>query len=580
MFLKKKNSPCKYFVDLDMRESKLLENKDRIEFNDIKESEKYRGVITRVESYGVFVRLENSDVYGLAHLSECSDDYIKNLSTLYDPGDLVKVLVKTIDTEKKRVSFSLKASHFEDDEDSDDDSSSESSEEDSDMPDVVSSDDESDGDSDDENFASKLAAKMEIEKTPANEDEEMKSDDKSSDEDASSSSDDDSDSDSDSDDSSSEDNQVVKNKPMEMDTDVGFDWGMDSSSDTKASSIVSKKDGDESDSSSDESSSEEENDEVGAGTHKSRKKAAAKRQAEKETLVRESALADGTADENPESVADFERILASDPNSSENYIRYMAFHLSLADMESARNVANRAFDRIEFRQEGEKLNVWTALLTLEMKYGDQKTFLATIDKACQHNNPKKVYLRVCEMLEREIDKSDQVQIASATTNANEMFSKMCKKFKSKKTVWIAYTKYLIKSSRFEEAQKIRKKSLKSLPEYKHVETMSKFAQLEYEHGSVERARTIFDALIEKEKKRLDLVFVYVDKEIKFGDIQHVRNLFGKLSNGDNKTKSRFNDKQMKSLFKKWYRVEDENGDEDSRQKVKLAAKAYVERSSS
>ena len=193
MFLKKKNSPCKYFVDLDMRESKLLENKDKIEFKDIKESEKYRGVITRVESYGVFVRLENSDVYGLAHLSECSDDYIKNLSTLYDPGDLVKVLVKTIDTEKKRVSFSLKASHFEDDEDSDDDSSSESSEEDSDMPDVVSSDDESDGDSDDENFASKLAAKMEIEKTPANEDEEMKSDDNSSDEDGSSSSDDDSD---------------------------------------------------------------------------------------------------------------------------------------------------------------------------------------------------------------------------------------------------------------------------------------------------------------------------------------------------------------------------------------------------
>lgn len=574
--VKKKNSPCKYFVDLDMRESKLLENKDKIEFKDIKESEKYRGVITRVESYGVFVRLDNSDVYGLAHLSECSDDYIKNLSTLYDPGDLVKVLVKTIDTEKKRVSFSLKASHFEDDEDSDDDSSSESSEEDSDMPDVISSDDESDADSDDENFASKLAAKMEVEETPANEEEQMKSDDESSDEDGSSSSDDDSDSD----DSSSEDKKVSKNKTMEMDTDVGFDWGMDASGDTKPNSNVSKKDDDESDSSSDESSSEEEDDEVGAGTHKSRKKAAAKRQAEKETLVRESALADGTADENPESAADFERILASDPNSSENYIRYMAFHLSLADIASARNVANRAFDRIEFRQEGEKLNVWTALLTLEMKYGDQKKFMATIDKACQHNNPKKVYLRVCEMLEREIDKADQIQLSSATTNADEMFSKMCKKFKSKKTVWIAYAKYLIKSLRHEEAQEIRKKSLKSLPEYKHVETMSKFAQLEYEYGSVERARTIFDALIEKEKKRLDLVFVYVDKEIKFGDIQHVRNLFGKFSNGDNNNKSRFNDKQMKSLFKKWYRVEDENGDEESRQKVKLAAKAYVERSSS
>jgi rRNA biogenesis protein RRP5 len=34
----------------------------------------------------------------------------------------------------------------------------------------------------------------------------------------------------------------------------------------------------------------------------------------------------------------------------------MAFHLSLADIESARSVANRAFDRIEFRQEGEKVS--------------------------------------------------------------------------------------------------------------------------------------------------------------------------------------------------------------------------------
>lgn len=33
----------------------------------------------------------------------------------------------------------------------------------------------------------------------------------------------------------------------------------------------------------------------------------------------------------------------------------MAFHLSLADVDAARNVANRAFERIEFHQEGEKV---------------------------------------------------------------------------------------------------------------------------------------------------------------------------------------------------------------------------------
>jgi rRNA biogenesis protein RRP5 len=35
----------------------------------------------------------------------------------------------------------------------------------------------------------------------------------------------------------------------------------------------------------------------------------------------------------------------------------MAYHLSLADIDSARNVAKRAFERIEFRQEGEKVSL-------------------------------------------------------------------------------------------------------------------------------------------------------------------------------------------------------------------------------
>lgn len=568
---KSNNSFCKFTVDLDMRESKLLESQDKINFEDIKVSNKYKGVVTRVESYGVFVRLENSDIIGLVHISECSDDYVKAISSLYDPGDLVKVKVVKMDNEKKQVSLSLKASHFEDDSDSDDDSSSESGESDFDeeMLDVVSGDDESDIDSDDENFASKLAAKMNVDDDS---DQESSGSENESEDDSS-------DSESSGDDSSSSEEESEKQKPLAMDTDVGFDWGTEPSSDNKKKTSSQN---DDSDSSSDESSDEEEIDTVGKSSHKSRKKAAAKRQAEREILVRESALADGTADENPETTADFERILASDPNSSENYIRYMAYHLSLADIESARNIADRAFNRIEFRQEGEKLNVWTALLTLEMKYGNRKKFNETVDRACQHNNPKKVYLRVCEMLEREIDKADQSQLATATSDADEMFSKMCKKFKSKKTVWISHLQYLLKSSRHEEAHALLKRSLTSLPEYKHVETMSKFAQQEYEYGSVERARTIFDALIEKQKKRLDLLFVYVDKEIKHGDIEYARNIFEKISNAacDSKSKNRFNDKQMKGLFKKWYRMEDEHGNEESRQNVKLNARAYVERNSS
>ena len=588
---KGKKYTAKVTVDLDMRESTLLEDEDKIAYDDIKIGEKYKGTVTRVEPYGVFVRLENSEMTGLAHLSECSDNYIKNLTDLYDPGDLVKALVVKKDEEQNRFGLSLKASHFEDDSDSDDDDKSTSSSEsgsdaddaDDVLNDVLVSDAENSDevDSDDENFASKLAAKMDVndnEEDGANED----SNDKGS---SSSSGEDDGDDTTSSDDDDGDDDED-ENLPTAMDTDVGFNWGSKNSS-AGASSKAENGD-DSSDSDSSDESDDDDNDEIdnaGKSSHKARKKAAARRKEEKEISARESALADGTADSNPETSADFERLLAADPNASENWIRYMAYHLSLADIDSARNVANRAFDRIEFRQEDEKLNVWTALLTLEFKYGTPKSQQATIDRASQHNNPKKVYLRVCETLEREVDASasspDRVQTHdAAVVRADELFLKMCKKFKSKKTVWIAHLKYLLKGSRHEEAHALLKRAMQSLPDYKHVETMSKFAQIEFEHGSPERARTIYDTLIEKHPKRLDLLFVYVDKEVKHGELTVARNIFMNVINPSDdglKKKAKYSDKQMKSLFKKWFRIEEEHGDDDSREEVKAAAREFVER---
>lgn len=161
-----------------------------------------------------------------------------------------------------------------------------------------------------------------------------------------------------------------------------------------------------------------------------------------------------------------------------------------------------------------------------------------------------------------------------------MFTKMCKKFKSKKTVWIANFHYLLKGARHDEAHALLKRSLQSLPNYKHVETMSKFAQMEFELGSPERGRTIFSALLEKHPKRMDLLFVHIDKEIKNGEIEKARALFNGVVNpvsDDRKQKFKFSDKQMKSLFKKWYRMEEEYGDEDSQDHVKAEARAFVEK---
>jgi rRNA biogenesis protein RRP5 len=218
-----------------------------------------------------------------------------------------------------------------------------------------------------------------------------------------------------------------------------------------------------------------------------------------------------------------------------------------------------------------------------LKFGTDTSLQETVDRACQHNNPKQVYLRVCELLEKEVDAAAGAAVSVSTKRADDMFTKMCKKFKSKKTVWIAHFKYLLKCSRQEEAHDLLKRSHQSLPKYKHVETMSKFAQMEFELGSPERGRTIFSALLEKNPKRMDLLFVNIDKEIKNGDISKARALFDSVVNpvsDDQKQKFKFSDKQMKSLFKKWYRMEEEHGNEETLEQVKEEARAYVAKSKS
>ena len=80
---------------------------------------------------------------------------------------------------------------------------------------------------------------------------------------------------------------------------------------------------------------------------------------------------------------------------------------------------------------------------------------------------------------------------------------------------------------------------------------------------------------------MDLLFVNIDKEIRNGDISKARALFDSVVNPvsqDSGLKFKFSDKQMKSLFKKWYRMEDEHGNEETQERVKDEARGYVARS--
>jgi len=101
----------------------------------------------------------------------------------------------------------------------------------------------------------------------------------------------------------------------------------------------------------------------------------------------------------PESTSDFERVLLGSPNSSYLWIQYMSFQLQLSEIERAREVAKRALDTINFREEREKLNVWIALMNLENVYGTDESLEGVFRDAARHCEPKTVHLRLASILE-------------------------------------------------------------------------------------------------------------------------------------------------------------------------------------
>ena len=109
-----------------------------------------------------------------------------------------------------------------------------------------------------------------------------------------------------------------------------------------------------------------------------------------------------------------------------------------------------------------------------------------------------------------------------------------------------------------------------------MEVVSTYAGFEFEFGNAERGRTIMDGLLEKNKKKVDLFYRYLDKEAKFGTMDTMRTLYRRIVKDNMSKKLKWNDKKMKGLFTKWYGVEEQRGDEKSKLAVTQLAKEFVD----
>ena len=80
---------------------------DVLKFEDLKEGQILTGTVRNVTDFGAFVDVGVKHD-GLVHISELSNSYVKNPSDVVSVGDVVKVKVIGIDTERQKVKLSMK----------------------------------------------------------------------------------------------------------------------------------------------------------------------------------------------------------------------------------------------------------------------------------------------------------------------------------------------------------------------------------------------------------------------------------------------------------------------------------------
>ncbi|MEQ1673045.1 MAG: S1 RNA-binding domain-containing protein, partial [Hyphomicrobium sp.] len=90
-------------------EFKTAEFKEGVEkISDLRAGMALEGVVTNVTAFGAFVDVGvHQD--GLVHVSELADTFVKDPRDIVKAGDVVKVRVKEVDVDRKRIALTMKS---------------------------------------------------------------------------------------------------------------------------------------------------------------------------------------------------------------------------------------------------------------------------------------------------------------------------------------------------------------------------------------------------------------------------------------------------------------------------------------
>ncbi|PON46626.1 Polyribonucleotide nucleotidyltransferase [Parasponia andersonii] len=458
------------------------------------------GRIKRVESYGLFIAIDNTNLVGLCHISELSDDRTDNIQSKYKAGEKVRAKILKVDAERNRISLGMKDFYVLDDDDTQEPSDQEA--------DVTI---ENNGFLDNTKLISLPESdllgvqNMEVEcEIPILAQAEAR----------------------------------ASVPPLEVALDDIYQENVDGI-------IIQNQEHIDDGDTLDEKS-------------KRQAKKKAKKDREREIRAAEERLLEKDI---PRTTEEFEKLVRGSPNSSFVWIKYMAFTLSMADIEKARSIAERALQTINIREENEKLNIWVAYFNLENEYGKppEEAVSRVFQRALQYNDPRRVHLALLGMYER----TEQHRLA------NELVDRMTKKFKQSCKVWLRRIQRLLNQQQ-EGVQLVVNRALLSLPRHKHIKFISQTAILEFKCGVPHMGRSMFEGILKEYPKRTDLWSIYIDQEIRLGDVDVIRALFERA------TCLSLPPKKMKFLFKKYLGYEKSIGNEERIEYVKEKAMKYVE----
>ena len=287
-----------------------------------------------------------------------------------------------------------------------------------------------------------------------------------------------------------------------------------------------------------------------------------KKLSEQDVASLEQSLA--AQDSTPASEADFERLMVANPFSSHLWLQYASWLLSLTEVAKARAVLRRGLKTIPVHLEEERSNLWLALMNLEAEYGDEDSLETLFKEARQKMDDKTAGLHLAGIYETKKQYS----------NAYNVWKQLAKDYKDDVTVWNGWCSFYFKQGDFNQSGEILKRALASLPKNEKTHMLTSYAILLYKYNQFDQGRTIFEDLLSKLPKRLDLWNVYVDQETKLQHFDFVRSLFKRM------VEVKVGVNKIKGIFKKWLAFEDAHGDDESVKNVEERVQEYINRLSS